>query len=238
MEATPIGTTSVWVETRRKQKFQYRVIKVSHHGRQRQRWRPLARHWWESNISPIPEGYQILHRDGNSLNDDPSNLVLTRSERFTLILAARPGSAERRRKRQAIGVVRSNQTRSHDGLSRTRPRMWYVVLPASRAIVWLPCDTAHEARHLLTPDDLTAMCRANHQRMTDHNCPQYQPGDRISVARGRQITAGSEIDGAFFGFIRLIPDNRPAPRKRGAGRDGAHSTIWHSVIRDCLCPSL
>lgn len=214
MEASAIGTVRIWTAARRKQNVQIRVVKVSHHGGQRQRWRPFARHWWEQNASPIPEGYQIFHKDGNSLNDDPANLVLSRADYWQHIFAACPGAAERRQKRQASAVAKSNRNRARIDVSRISVRSWYVVLPDSRAIVWLPCVTAREAAQLLTTADLVALCQDNRIRIADHKCRQFVPGDRVTIARGRQIVAGSEMDGAFCGFIRLIPDTRRPPRKR------------------------
>ena len=215
MEASAIGTVSVWAETRRKQRCRHRVVKVSHHGNKWQRWRPFARHWWEQNVGPIPEGYRVIHKDGNALNDEPGNLVLSRSDYWKHIFAAIPGAAERRQKRQPAAVSKSNRSRSRVDLARTSARGWYVVLPDSRAIVWLPCTTAREAAQLLTTAELVALCQDNAIRVASHKCRQYVPGDRVTIARGRQILDGSEIDGAFCGFIRLIPDTRRPPRKRG-----------------------
>lgn len=39
-------------------------------------WVPYARWIWEQQHGPVPEGYLIVHEDGNRLNDDPNNLVL------------------------------------------------------------------------------------------------------------------------------------------------------------------
>lgn len=44
-------------------------------------WRKRAVLVWESTHGPLPRGSVVHHRDRNSLNDDPSNLIgLTRRE--------------------------------------------------------------------------------------------------------------------------------------------------------------
>ena len=57
MEAKPIGAVTIRTRTVRKQPRRQRFVKVSHHGGNRQRWRPLSLHWWEKNVGPVPDGY-------------------------------------------------------------------------------------------------------------------------------------------------------------------------------------
>jgi hypothetical protein len=45
------------------------------------KWRPRAVAIWERKNGPLPRGYVVHHKDRNSLNDDPDNLIaLTRAE--------------------------------------------------------------------------------------------------------------------------------------------------------------
>jgi hypothetical protein len=37
-------------------------------------WISLAQHRWEEIHGPLPDGYAVVHIDGNRLNDEPSNL--------------------------------------------------------------------------------------------------------------------------------------------------------------------
>lgn len=52
----------------------YRYIKVGP-----RRWISLARYRWELEHAPVPAGYFIGHADGDSMNNDPSNLWLVRA---------------------------------------------------------------------------------------------------------------------------------------------------------------
>ena len=56
--------------------YRQRVIKVSHDHRRHISWIPLARYLWEKAHGPVPPGHIVAHEDGNTLNDDPGNLVL------------------------------------------------------------------------------------------------------------------------------------------------------------------
>lgn len=57
-------------------KVAVRMIKVRDDGPSARRWMRYARWWWEQNKGPIPAGKFVLHLDGDSLNDEPSNLAL------------------------------------------------------------------------------------------------------------------------------------------------------------------
>lgn len=49
----------------------YRYIKVGP-----RQWISLARYLWEREHGPVPKGYLVRHADGDSMNDDLSNLQL------------------------------------------------------------------------------------------------------------------------------------------------------------------
>ena len=216
MEALPIGTARIRTRTTRKQLRRERFVKVSHHGSMTQRWRPFARHWWEQNIGTIPAGHNVFHRDGDTLNDDPTNFVLCHSDRFRLIFALRPEAQRNQRRRRASAVARSNRRRAEIHEALLNPAAWYVVLPLSKAIVWQPCRTQLAARRLIETDRLAAMCQQDIVRLEKIQGVQYQPGHPVKVVQGDRLNRGSWDDGEFEGFIRLIPDVRRAPVKRGA----------------------
>lgn len=101
MEAKPIGT----VTTRNFRGRTTRFVKTSHHGHWTQRWKMFARHWWEQNVGPVPDGHQVYHRNGDSLDDSPDNLVLAREDRLKLVLSRRPAN-RRRLVRQKSAVAK------------------------------------------------------------------------------------------------------------------------------------
>lgn len=221
MEAQPIGTVRIKSRTVRKQERRQRFIKVSHHGGYRDRWQPFARVWWEQNVGPIPDGHQVIHKDGDSLNDSPSNLVLAREDRFRLLFQSRSEAARHLRIRRAAAVAKSNRDRARVYTSQISPNAWYVVLPRSKAIVWIPCRSRREATELFTAEQLTALCEreimsilARDKRPRD--AEPFEPGHSVEIIRGSTISAQSGTDGACEGFVRLIPDERKPPRKRGA----------------------
>lgn len=53
-----------------------RMVKVRMDGPPGKRWIQYARWWWEQNRGPVPAGKRVCHKDGELLNDDPSNFVL------------------------------------------------------------------------------------------------------------------------------------------------------------------
>lgn len=214
----PVGTVRIKKRTIAKQYVrQERFVKVSHHGKDwRKRWRPFAWHWWTTHVGPIPPGYRVFHRDGNSLNDDPANLVLCREDRFRLIFAVNPDAMRKRQRKQARAVARSNRRRGRVFRSQIKATAWYLVLPQSRAIVWQPCRSRLAASRLVNHDTLAALCAKDFVRLVGNKGKPYAAADRVEVVRGDDLQRGSQNDGPFEGFIRLIPDVRRAPRKRGA----------------------
>lgn len=214
MNALPLGT----ITTRRVGERHQRFVKVSHHGRSSQRWRPYAAHWWATHRGPIPDGFQVYHRDGDSLNDAPDNLVLAREDRFRLVLSRRSVS-QRRRAKQRAAVAKSNRERARVYNSFVRPLAWYVILPASMAILWVPCRSRCEAKELFTPAAIADLCARDEailkwRDLRPRNIEPFQVGDPILFKRGKDLQAESGQDGQFEGFIRLIPDTRKPPRKR------------------------
>ncbi len=51
-----------------------RHVKVKEHGPVNERYIPLARHRWEKVNGLLPEGMFVVHKDGDTLNDEPGNL--------------------------------------------------------------------------------------------------------------------------------------------------------------------
>jgi len=69
-----------------------RWIKLSDRGPWHSRRMPYARHVWQKEHGPIPPGLLVIHRDGDTLNDESENLVLaTRAENVAHQWATIPG---------------------------------------------------------------------------------------------------------------------------------------------------
>ncbi|MDB5390869.1 MAG: hypothetical protein JWM11_6515 [Planctomycetaceae bacterium] len=207
METEPIGTIHIKRRTTRKQVRQQRFIKVSHHGGYRNRWRPLARYWWEQHVGQIPAGCQVFHRDGDSLNDAPENLILTREQRFAQLFAIRSDARDTQRRRQSQAVAKSNRLRAQINATQMRLKAWYAVLPTSRVIVWRPCKTAAQARK--TPaQSLIEMCRQDQFTIKQRGGVLFELGHQVEAFQGSEILRLSKPDGRLEGFWRIVPDTR------------------------------
>jgi len=120
-----IGT----VRIRKNGRVRVRMIKVRDTGPISNRWINYARHWWLTNRGPIPEGKRVVHRDGNHLNDDPSNYVLA-SAGDVVYLAREwdPTLFDRNRQQVAAALAAHNRLRSRVTRSmRYLPDRWYAV---------------------------------------------------------------------------------------------------------------
>ena len=67
----PVGSITI----RKAKGNQYSYIKICNDGPANKRCIPLATYRWEQANGPVPEGMFVVHKDGNTLNDEPSNLV-------------------------------------------------------------------------------------------------------------------------------------------------------------------
>jgi hypothetical protein len=223
MEAQPIGTIHIKHRTVRKQIRQQRFIKVSHHGAYRNRWRPFARFWWEQHVGSIPEGFQVFHLDGDALNDAPENLILTREQRFAQIFAIQSDAEKVRKRRQAQAVIKSNRLRAQIRASQMLPAAWYVVLPASRVIIWRPCKTRGRARRI-KPAELIEMCCKVRRRIKARGGQPFVAGHSIEVLQGAEILRLSDPDGRLEGFWRIVPETRrPIQHRHKADLENANS---------------
>lgn len=186
------GTIAIrFVQRKRRPK---RFIKVSHHGRPFQRWKPFATHWWSTNVGPIPTGFQIYHRDGDPLNESPDNLVIAREQRFQVQAAADRRIVRRRKARQARAVARSNAQRGEVSRAYLRQRAWYVVIESEALIWWCPYRTRKQAENgfpvavMEYPSLISRKWR---------------------IIRGDHLALAVQAGGMFVSFRRLIP-NLPA----------------------------
>jgi len=82
-----------------------RHIKVRDDGPPGRRWVAYARWLWEQKNGPLPAGLVVVHLDGDTMNDDPSNLSpATRAQAMGLLMKLRPDVAELARVKSASAL--------------------------------------------------------------------------------------------------------------------------------------
>ncbi len=131
----PLGTIRLRVAGEKGDQ-QIRMIKVRDRGPASQRWMNYSRWWWLTNKGPIPRGRIVVHKDGNLLNDDPSNFALgTHADVAFIWLSAKPGRLEKN-----IEAMRSG-TRAHNAMRAKVKRAaswlsdrWYPVDHSTRTV--------------------------------------------------------------------------------------------------------
>ncbi len=107
----PIGTVRVWADRPAKRhrerqrregmppwpRKKRRFIKIKDFGPAHHRWIPYARHVWREANGPIPPGMNIVHLDGDTMNDAIENLAMApRRVLPALAKALNPGLEARR----------------------------------------------------------------------------------------------------------------------------------------------
>lgn len=117
---------------------QARKIKV-HDGRPRHtQWILYARWWWLQNRGPVPDGKCVLHRDGDTLNDDPANFALGGTADRAAIFHHRIGAEASARvmAKAHAGAARHNveRARARRLMSILQPTLWYAVDHQARVI--------------------------------------------------------------------------------------------------------
>lgn len=145
----PLGTVRVRTHNGKPTRF----IKVSMDGRPQDRWTEFARHWWEANRGPVPAGKRVCHEDGDTLNDDPSNLVLL-TPGDVVFLAHERDPRMSRRNRVACGKATAAANRERAVCRRLRewlPSKWYPVDLANRVIHNVPVRKRWEAYRAADP---------------------------------------------------------------------------------------
>lgn len=116
-----------------------RVIKVRSAGTKSGRWIQYARFVWEQAHGPVPADRQVLHRDGNLMNDNLSNLFLgTPADKVALFHTMNPrGSAENYAKCRKA-TARHNVERARFYRSFRWTKGWYAVMPVVGQVLNCP----------------------------------------------------------------------------------------------------
>lgn len=121
----PAGSVSVRVHRRRRSRW----VKVREDGPRWKRWKPLARYLYEWQIGPVPAGWVVVHRNGDSMDDRLDNyMILPRRELPAWERTIRPRMEERRRARAgAVNALRgriwrARKERRRNGEEETNAR--------------------------------------------------------------------------------------------------------------------
>lgn len=150
----PIGTIAIHRLSGRRA----RQIKVLN-ARGEPYWRLYAQHVYEVHHGPIPEGRCVIHADGDTLNDDPANLVLG-TPGDTLFLALENAKVERRRKqavRKAHGQRNTEVAKLRRAFSWLRSQ-WYLHIEPRGFVTTIPFARHHALlAHYGLPTDPNAV---------------------------------------------------------------------------------
>jgi len=102
-----------------------RWIKVRDDGPPVRRWQVYARWLWEQANGPLPAGLLIIHLDGDSMNDDPSNHApATRAQSLALLRKLRP-DVEKLRRRKCAAAMRRRKGRPSGKRGTPAAASWY-----------------------------------------------------------------------------------------------------------------
>ena len=153
----PLGTVKVAPNGTRRDRF-HREIKVSNE-KGGKCWKHYARWWWETHRGPVPAGKLVLHRDGNTMNDDPSNFVLgTHADQAFINHDADPEMSERNYRAMRAGTARANRLRALQFRRENYLRFqWYPVDHGTRQIHNTPMRSKSLAVASILPPELAAL---------------------------------------------------------------------------------
>ena len=128
----PIGSITIRND---KSGNKYRYIKIRDDGPPQKRCVPLAKYRWEEVNGPVPKGMFVVHKDGDTLNDDPSNMVAVDRKGHPRLQQSRdPGIVVKMRK----GAALANKSRSTNNKRITSIKAAWSKrkAKASQAVIW------------------------------------------------------------------------------------------------------
>lgn len=131
----PLGTIRII-----RSKPPVRRIKIRMEGRPQDKWMDFARHWWIHNRGPVPQGKRVGHLDGDTLNDDPSNLALLDPGDVVFLWHDRDpvGSAQNFEKMRRATAERNRMRSVIHRAGNWLPTRWYPVDPVRQLIINRP----------------------------------------------------------------------------------------------------
>lgn len=132
----PLGTIVI----RRRHGVRCRFVKVKMGGQAGRRWMHYAKWWWENHRGPVPPGKIVVHQDGDTMNDDPKNLMVgTPGLKLVLVHKRDPRWSKEQHRVAALQCARSNGARSRAlRASRFLRDRWYPVVDEMSVILNIP----------------------------------------------------------------------------------------------------
>lgn len=126
-EKLPIGAVRVRQHSKRSR---VRMIKIADPAAPKGwRWMHYARWWWLQHRGPIPAGMRVVHRDGDTLNDDPKNYILATAGDVAYLAREWDATLDERNRR-AVAKALAEHNRLRARIRREfewLPTRWYAV---------------------------------------------------------------------------------------------------------------
>jgi hypothetical protein len=190
--ALPLGTVVIRRGGPKGSHGLIRYVKVKMKGGPQNRWMVYARHWWITNMGPVPDGKRVAHLDGDSMNDNPANFGLLSAADVVFLCHDRdPKMSEKNYRKLRAATSRFNRMMGE--VRRWRewlPTRWYAVDHARRIIY-----VDHRRQRWQIFRDFGA-CSDRSSWRTIHRVADCG----ITAMRGRQIAA----DPNFSAFKRAM----------------------------------
>ncbi len=117
-----------------------RFVKVRMGGKSGRRWIQYGKWWWEKNNGPVPDGQLVLHKDGDAMNDHPSNFTIgTPGTKLALRHARDPEWSKLQHESAAAACGEWNRRQGRINRSRNFLKYyWYPVVDEMGVILNVP----------------------------------------------------------------------------------------------------
>ncbi len=136
-----VGQISIHRTSKKGGQRESRFIKVRDGGPREGRWIPYAKYVWEKNNGPVPEGYFVVHKDGNRLNDELTNLLVVNHHYHVALQKARdPKKMSGWKKRGDVYGKQRRQINSEHKKMQPKVTAWWECVYCSHPLEGEPPD--------------------------------------------------------------------------------------------------
>lgn len=134
--ALPLGAVTIRQDGGKRLRF----VKVKMDGPPKNRWVQYARWWWEKNKGPVPAGHLVIHKDGDTLNDDPYNFMIgTPGDKLNIAHQRDPKWSKEQHQRAGAGCAEWNRKQGRINRSKNFLKTyWYPVVDGLGVILNIP----------------------------------------------------------------------------------------------------